>query len=92
VFDIRNPARPKEIAYFNPAGTTTGSPGSNHFARTPVQWTAGGPDWCSAQVRLDVGPPATLQTTCQDNGFISLRFKNGVWPFAESTTPPGMQN
>ena len=30
VFDIRNPQRPREIAYYNPAGTTTPSPGSNH--------------------------------------------------------------
>jgi len=29
VFDIRNPRRPKEIAYYNPAGQTTASPGSN---------------------------------------------------------------
>ncbi len=91
VFDIRDPVRPKEIAYYNPPGTTTGSPGSNHFARVPAQWVAGGPDWCNAQVRLDAAT-ASLQTTCQDNGFLSLRFTNGVWPFPESTTPPGLQN
>ena len=89
VFDIRDPARPKEIAYFNPPGTTTPSPGSNHVIRK--QWVAGGPDWCNAQVRLDAAT-ATLQTTCQDNGFLSLRFTNGVWPFPETTTPPGQQN
>ena len=33
-----------------------------------------------------------LQTMCQDNGFLSLKFTNGVWPFPESTTPPGLQN
>src|ERR1700681_334349 len=38
VFDIRDPVRPKEIAYYNPPGTTSGSPGSNHFARLPAQW------------------------------------------------------
>jgi len=89
VFDIRDPARPKEIAYFNPPGTTTPSPGSNHVVRK--QWVAGGPDWCNAQIRLDAAT-ATLQTTCQDNGFLSLRFTNGVWPFPETTTPPGQQN
>src|SRR2546425_2440516 len=52
VFDIRDPVRPKEIAYFNPPGTTTASPGSNHNA-FPGGWVAGGPDWCSAQVHLD---------------------------------------
>jgi hypothetical protein len=89
VFDIRDPVRPKEIAYFNPPGTTTASPGSNHVVRK--QWVAGGPDWCNAQIRLDAAT-ATLQTTCQDNGFLSLRFTNGVWPFPETTTPPGQQN
>jgi hypothetical protein len=87
VFDIRNPRRPKEIAYYNPAGTTTKSPGSNHGA----QWVAGGPDWCNAQVHLDA-EAGTLQTTCQDNGFLSLKFERGVWPFEESRTPPGEQN
>src|SRR5207253_6181579 len=52
VFDIRNPLRPKEIAYFNPPGTVTGSPGSNHFVRVGG-WVSGGPDWCNAQIRLD---------------------------------------
>jgi hypothetical protein len=87
VFDIRNPRRPREIAYYNPAGTTTKSPGSNHGS----QWVAGGPDWCNAQVHLDAAT-RSLQTTCQDNGFLALRFERGVWPFEESTTPPGQQN
>ena len=39
-----------------------------------------------------VRPVQTLQTTCQDNGFLSLKFANGVWPFPESSTPPGQQN
>jgi hypothetical protein len=89
VFDIRDPVRPKEIAYYNPAGTTTPSPGSNHV--TFNQWRAGGPDWCNAQVHLDA-EKGTLWTTCQDNGLLSLKFTNGVWPFSESTTPPGEQN
>jgi hypothetical protein len=89
VFDIRDPAKPKEIAYYNPAGTTTASSGSNHVRNGG--WVAGGPDWCTSQVRLDVAT-GTLQTMCQDNGFLSLKFTNGVWPFPESTTPPGLQN
>jgi hypothetical protein len=89
VFDIRNPAQPKEIAYFNPAGATTVSPGSNH----PVgnNFVAGGPDWCSAQVHLDASR-GTLWTTCQDNGVLVLKFTHGAWPFPESSTPPGQQN
>ncbi len=89
VFDIRDPVRPKEIAYFNPAGTTSASPGSNHLVFN--QWKAGGPDWCSAQVHLDHAR-GTLWTTCQDNGMLMLKFTNGVWPYPESATPPGEQN
>jgi hypothetical protein len=92
VFDIRDPLRPKEIAYFNPPGATVKSNGSNHAAFFATGgWVAGGPDWCSAQIRLDAAT-ASLQTTCQDNGFLSLKFTNGVWPFPETTTPPGLQN
>jgi hypothetical protein len=89
VFDIRDPQRPKEIAYYNPAGTTTASPGSNHVSIG--QWRAGGPDWCNAQVHLDAAA-GTLWTTCQDNGLLTLKFTNNVWPFPESSTPPGQQN
>ena len=89
VFDIRDPLRPKEIAYYNPAGTTSLSPGSNHPLGN--NWKAGGPDWCSAQVHLD-HRRGTLWTTCQDNGLLMLKFTNGAWPFPESSTPPGQQN
>jgi len=89
VFDIRDPVHPKEIAYFNPPGVTTASPGSNHA--TTGQWRSGGPDWCSAQVHLDRAR-GTLWTTCQDNGLLMLKFTNGAWPYPESATPPGEQN
>jgi hypothetical protein len=89
VFDIRDPLQPKEIAYFNPPGVTTASPGSNHVR--PGGWVAGGPDWCSAQVHLDADR-GTLWTTCQDNGLLMLKFTNNVWPFPDSSTPPGEQN
>jgi hypothetical protein len=89
VFDIRNPLQAREIAYYNPAGTTTPSPGSNHV-RTGG-WVAGGPDWCSAQIHMDAAR-GTLWTTCQDNGLLVLKFSHGVWPFPETTTPPGQQN
>ncbi len=93
VFDIRNPRRPKEIAYYNPTGQTNASPGSNH---TGNNFVPGGPDWCSAQTHLhiseDHGRQGTLWTTCQDNGLLTLKFEDGVWPFEESSTPPGEQN
>ncbi len=89
IFDIRNPERPREIAYYNPAGTTTKTSGSNHM--TTGEWRAGGPDWCSAQVHLDAAK-GTVWTTCQDNGMLMLKFTNGVWPFPESSTPAGQQN
>jgi hypothetical protein len=86
VFDIRRPTHPREIAYFNPPGTTVPSPGSNHNAFG--QWRAGGPDWCSAQVHLNASN-GTLWSTCQDNGVLVLKFTHGVWPFPETTTPAG---
>jgi hypothetical protein len=89
VFDIRDPLRPKEIAYYNPAGTTTLSSGSNHPLGN--NWRPGGPDWCSAQVHLDA-KRGTLWSTCQDNGVLVLKFRKGVWPFEDSSTPPGQQN
>ena len=89
VFDIRDPARPKEIAYYNPAGTTTPTAGSNH--NRPGGWVAGGPDWCAAQVHLDK-ETGTLWSTCQDNGVLVLKFREGVWPFPGTSTPNGMQN
>ncbi|HEY4040163.1 MAG TPA: hypothetical protein VGM15_15190, partial [Burkholderiaceae bacterium] len=94
VFDIRNPRRPREIAYFNPPGVTTPSYGSQHFnstVSTSSNTHAGNPDWCSAQLRLDARE-GTLETTCQDNGFLALKFEHGVWPFEDSSTPPGEQN
>jgi hypothetical protein len=92
VFDIRDPARPREIAYYNPAGTTTPSPGSNHIGPLVANnWVAGGPDWCSAQVHLDARE-GVLWTTCQDNGLLVLKFEKGVWPFASTRTPGGEQN
>ena len=88
VFDIRDPVRPKEIAYYNPAGVITPSAGSNHGA---TNGSGGKPDWCSAQVHLDK-KTGTLWSTCQDNGVVVLKFREGVWPFPGTATPPGAQN
>src|SRR5204862_1400674 len=73
VFDIRDPIRPREIAYYNPPATTNPviSNGSTHAPQRAIQ--PGGPDWCSAQVHLDA-EQGTLWTSCQDNGLLSLKF------------------
>jgi hypothetical protein len=78
VFDIRNPAQPKEIAYFNPPGTTTPVVGSGHVVTG--QWRSGGPDWCASRLDFDK-VLGTLTTMCQDNGLYVFKFKNNVWPF-----------
>jgi len=87
VFDIRDPVHPKEIAYFNPPAVTTPSSGSQNNRATAT----GRPDHCTAQVRLDAAT-SMLYTTCQDNGFLALKFTHGAWPFPGVTTPPGQQN
>jgi len=89
VFDIRDPRRPKEIAYYYPAGVKTASGGSNHDLGN--NFVPGGPDWCSAEVHLDA-ERGMLWSTCQDNGLLMLKFERGVWPFPESSTPPGEKN
>jgi hypothetical protein len=85
VFDIRDPHRPREIAYFNPPAQSdkiADLPGSEHPAFTTsadnVPLSA---DWCSSPPRF-VGDQ--LWVICQDNGFMALRFTNGAWPFPES--------
>ena len=79
VFDIRNPERPKEIAYYNPPSTTA-QPGSSHAVFK--QWRAGGPDWCASRLDFDFAKKQLI-TMCQDNGELVLQFESG-WPFPES--------
>jgi hypothetical protein len=81
VFDIRDPYRPREIAYFNPpaqTGENAQLKGSEHAGPVAglgvAQLTA---DWCSALVRFHKDE---LWTACQDNGFMILEFTNGTWP------------
>jgi hypothetical protein len=80
VFDIRNPERPREIAYYNPKSTAA-MPGSSHAVFN--QWRAGGPDWCASRLDFDFANKQ-LTTMCQDNGLLILQFESG-WPFPEST-------
>ncbi|WP_208511602.1 hypothetical protein [Variovorax paradoxus] len=88
VFDIRNPERPKEIAYYNPAGVTAPRAGSIH---RQMSWAGrGGPDWCASRVDFDFDR-GLLTTMCQDNGLLMLKFAENTWPFAQST-PSMLQN
>lgn len=81
VFDVRNPLQPKEIAYFNPPAQTTKKAmlkGSEH-ATSVIGATADlSTDWCTSPPRF-VGPDQ-LWVTCQDNGFMVLKFTNGAYP------------
>jgi hypothetical protein len=87
VFDIRDPRRPKEIAYYNPPATS--SPlGSRHTAGRAAQ--PGGPDFCSSRLDFDYAR-GLLATMCQDNGALVMKFAPGTWPFPEST-PSNDQN
>ena len=81
VFDIRDAAHPKEIAYYNPASTGQMA-GSSHAAFG--DWRAGGPDWCSARLDFDFAKKQ-LTTMCQDNGLLIMQFAPSTWPFKEST-------
>lgn len=77
VFDIRDPREPREIAYFNPpaqAGKNLRLGSSEHAVNPLLPLTA---DWCSSPPRF-VG--RQLWVTCQDNGFMVLRFTNGAYP------------
>jgi len=82
VFDIRDPSKPKEIAYYNPASAKSPGAGSAHLMFG--QYRAGGPDWCAARLDFDFDRHL-LTTACQDNGLLVLAFENGTWPFLESS-------
>lgn len=77
VFDIRDPLRPRELAYYNPpaqAGKRGELRGSEHAMGNGDAMTT---DWCSSPPRF---AGDQLWVTCQDNGFMVLRFTNGVSP------------
>ncbi len=82
VFDIRDPRKPREIAYFNPpAQVGKGAaelPGSEHAGDPTADRRT---DFCTSPPRF---VRAELWVTCQDNGFQVLRFTNGAYPIAEA--------
>lgn len=81
VFDIRDPRRPREVAYYNPpaqphkVAQLTGSEHANAPGGEDMRT-----DWCSSPPRF-VGNDQ-LWVTCQDNGFMVLRFTNGAYPIS----------
>ncbi|MHB8507612.1 MAG: LVIVD repeat-containing protein [Candidatus Dormibacteria bacterium] len=80
IFDIRDPANPKEIAYYNPGGITNRPlPGSSQGGGTA--------DHCTSQIRM-IPATAQLWAQCQDHEFMVLQFTNNAWPFAATATAP----
>jgi hypothetical protein len=73
VYDIRDPERPKEIAYYN-AGTVS-----------PTDETV---DWIFARpvIRRDLGQIWFVTTF---GGFHAVEFENGLWPFQDPDPCPG---
>jgi hypothetical protein len=72
IFDIRDPAAPKEIAYYNPPAMVGASrPGSEN---STVDKAA---DWASANVRI-LRDRNEIWFTSQDNGFQVLRFTTPI--------------
>ncbi|SOY68804.1 putative fenitrothion hydrolase protein FedA [Cupriavidus taiwanensis] len=82
VFDIRDPSKLKEIAYYNPASAKSPGAGSAHLMFG--QYRPGGPDWCASRLDFDF-ERRLLTTACQDNGLLVLSFASGTWPFPESS-------
>lgn len=81
VFDIRNPAVPREIAYFNPPSAPNKGSGSFHG----LWFQPGHPDWCGSRLDFDFDRKELI-TMCQDNGLLLMRFTGkDNWPFPQST-------
>lgn len=95
VFNIVDPLKPREIAYFNPpaqTGRNAELPGSDH-AQAPAFGSLPGISPATGSLglkRADLtadwcsSPPRfvnnQLWVSCSDNGFMVLRFTNGAYP------------
>lgn len=95
VFDIADPLKPAEVAYFNPpaqTGRNAQLPGSDHAA-LPALGSLGGVPQVSTSWGIKLAdlsadwcpsPPrfvnGQLWVSCQDNGFMVLEFTNGAYP------------
>lgn len=80
VFDIRDPAHPKEIAYYIPAG----DPENRDASKSTQKGCSDkiGMSCTSAQVRF-VKEKGELWFTNQIDGFNVLKFTNGAWPLKD---------
>lgn len=73
VFDIRDPRRPKEIAYYNTGTISPTSPVVDLALAPPV-------------IRRDLG---MIFWATVSGGFHAAKFGQGVWPFAGDRCPSG---
>jgi len=85
VFDIRDPMNPREVAYYNPpaqVGKAAELTGSEHAGGGADLST----DWCSSPPRFveQAEGEQQLWVTCQDNGFMVLKFTNAAYPIADA--------
>ncbi len=81
VYDIRDPYRPTEIAYYNPPASPGHRPGSNYNH----VGACGPTDWSTSMTRF-IPQRAELWFTSQCGGFQVLRFTNNAWPFRPGST------
>jgi len=78
VFDIRNPAAPVEVAYYNPPSGVGPAPGgASYVGAGAVQWNLSTP-----QIRLDA---CQIWTTTTHSGLQVLQLTDKAWP---SCPPP----
>jgi hypothetical protein len=84
VFDVRDPSRVREIAYYNPGGTGELSPQGSQWAFPNQQQGAivdAGYPAAKPRILADRGE---IWFTDQNRGFFVVRITNGVWPFKEN--------
>src|SRR4051812_45498772 len=71
-YDIRDPAKPKEIAYYNAGTIGLGDPTVDGVGARPI-------------IRSDLGQ---VWMVSLQRGFRALKFADGVWPFADTPRCP----
>jgi hypothetical protein len=79
VFDIRDPYRPREIAYFNAPVTPRFVPGAG-IVPDPSNWAMASPSFVPERGEIWYSDGLS--------GFYAVRVTNGVWPFGEGAGQP----